>query len=186
MQPTTSRIVLEATRVHELGLKRFLSSQELIERDNRYGAKHFKPLPVVLVKAEGVRMWDAEGKRYLDFLAGFSTVNQGHCHPRLVNVMREQAGKLTHTSRAFYSEPHGELGAYLCELMGWEKFLPMNTGTKPETTIGSPLARGVTLVLQVERHCCRRGGGRHRRQGGQTLGIHREEDTEGTSDGRLR
>ncbi|XP_076166241.1 ornithine aminotransferase, mitochondrial [Ptiloglossa arizonensis] len=134
MQPTTSRIVLEATRVHELGLKRFLSSQELIERDNRYGAKHFKPLPVVLVKAEGVRMWDAEGKRYLDFLAGFSTVNQGHCHPRLVNVMREQAGKLTHTSRAFYSEPHGELGAYLCELMGWEKFLPMNTGVEAGDT----------------------------------------------------
>lgn len=108
--------------------KRFLSSQELMDRDSKYGGRHFKPLPVVLEKGDGVHLWDTDGKRYLDFLAGFSTVNQGHCHPRLVKVMRDQAGKLSHTSRAFYSEPHGELAEYLTKLLGWDKFLPMNTG----------------------------------------------------------
>jgi len=108
--------------------RRFLSSQQVIDRDNKYGGIHFKQIPVVLSRGEGVYLWDIDGKRYLDFLAGFSTVNQGHCHPRLVKVMREQAGKLAHTSRAFYSEPHGELGEYLTKLLGWDRFLPMNTG----------------------------------------------------------
>ncbi|XP_018050011.1 PREDICTED: ornithine aminotransferase, mitochondrial isoform X2 [Atta colombica] len=111
-------------------IRRFLSSQQVIDRDNKYGGIHFKPLPVVLSRGEGVYLWDTDGKRYLDFLAGFSTVNQGHCHPRLVKVMREQAGKLSHTSRAFYSEPQGELGEYLTKLLGWDRFLPMNTGVE--------------------------------------------------------
>lgn len=128
MQPITRSRIFGLTK--EVELKRFLSSQELIDRDNMYGGRHFKPLPVVLARGEGVYLWDVEGKRYLDFLAGFSTVNQGHCHPRLVKVMREQVGKLAHTSRAFYSEPHGALGEYLSKLLGWDKFLPMNTGTK--------------------------------------------------------
>lgn len=110
--------------------RRFLSSQQVIDRDNKYGGIHFKQLPVVLSRGEGVYLWDIDGKRYLDFLAGFSTVNQGHSHPRLVKVMREQAGKLAHTSRAFYSEPHGELGEYLTKLLGWDRFLPMNTGMR--------------------------------------------------------
>lgn len=114
----------------EVNIKRSLNTQELIERDDRYGGVHFKPLPVVLSKGEGVHLWDVEGKRYLDFLAGFSTVSQGHCHPRLVKIMKEQVGKLTHTSRAFYSEPHGALGEYLTKLLGWDRFLPMNTGMK--------------------------------------------------------
>ncbi|XP_014469559.1 PREDICTED: ornithine aminotransferase, mitochondrial [Dinoponera quadriceps] len=112
------------------GKGRFLSSQHVIDRDDKYGGIHFKPLPVVLARGEGVYLWDIDGKRYLDFLAGFSTVNQGHCHPRLVKVMRDQAGKLTHTSRAFYSEPHGELGEYLTKLLKWDRFLPMNTGVE--------------------------------------------------------
>ena len=112
--------------------RRFLSSQQVIDRDNKYGGIHFKPLPVVLSRGEGVYLWDIDGKRYIDFLAGFSTVNQGHCHPRLVKVMREQAGKLSHTSRAFYSEPQGELGEYLTKLLGWDRFLPMNTGMEKE------------------------------------------------------
>lgn len=128
MHPITRLRIFGLTK--EVELKRFLSSQELIDRDNMYGGRHFKPLPVVLARGEGVYLWDVEGKRYLDFLAGFSTVNQGHCHPRLVKVMREQVGKLAHTSRAFYSEPHGALGEYLSKLLGWDKFLPMNTGTK--------------------------------------------------------
>lgn len=116
--------------VRESDKIRFLSSQQLIDRDNKYGGIHFKPLPIVLSRGEGVHLWDVDGKRYLDFLAGFSTVNQGHCHPRLVKVMRDQAGKLAHTSRAFYSEPHGELGEYLTKLLGWDRFLPMNTGVE--------------------------------------------------------
>ncbi|KAG5308934.1 OAT protein, partial [Pseudoatta argentina] len=116
--------------VRESDKRRFLSSQQVIDRDNKYGGIHFKPLPVVLSRGEGVYLWDVDGKRYLDFLAGFSTVNQGHCHPRLVKVMREQAGKLSHTSRAFYSEPQGELGEYLTKLLGWDRFLPMNTGVE--------------------------------------------------------
>ncbi|XP_054013627.1 ornithine aminotransferase, mitochondrial-like [Hylaeus anthracinus] len=131
MYPTRTKI-FSLTR--ELGSKRCLSSQELIERDNKYGGRHFKPLPVVLVKGEGVCLWDVDGKRYLDFLAGFSTVNQGHCHPRLVKVMNEQMRKLAHTSRAFYTEPHGELGEYLTKLLGWDKFLPMNTGVEAGET----------------------------------------------------
>ncbi|XP_066595500.1 ornithine aminotransferase, mitochondrial-like [Prorops nasuta] len=110
--------------------RRFLSSQQIIQRDDKYGGRHFKPLPVVLTKGDGVHLWDKEGNRYLDFLAGFSTVNQGHCHPRLVQVMREQVGKLTHTARAFYTEPHGELAEYLTKLLGWNRFLPMNTGVE--------------------------------------------------------
>ncbi|XP_061941959.1 ornithine aminotransferase, mitochondrial-like isoform X1 [Apis cerana] len=118
----------------EVNFKRSLNTQELIERDNKYGGVHFKPLPVVLSKGEGVHLWDVEGKRYLDFLAGFSTVSQGHCHPRLVKIMKEQVEKLTHTSRAFYSEPHGALGEYLTKLLGWDRFLPMNTGVEAGDT----------------------------------------------------
>lgn len=127
MQPARSRILSSSS---ELSFKRFLGTQEFIERDNKYGGQHFKPLPVVLSRGEGAFLWDVEGKRYLDFLAGFSTVNQGHSHPRLVKVMQEQAAKIAHTSRAFYTEPHGELGEYLTKLLGWDRFLPMNTGTK--------------------------------------------------------
>ncbi|XP_018367261.1 PREDICTED: ethanolamine-phosphate phospho-lyase isoform X2 [Trachymyrmex cornetzi] len=122
--------LLNAIRNFSIRVNRFLSSQQMIDRDNKYGGIHFKPLPVVLSRGEGVYLWDIDGKRYLDFLAGFSTVNQGHCHPRLVKVMREQAGKLSHTSRAFYSEPQGELGEYLTKLLGWDRFLPMNTGVE--------------------------------------------------------
>lgn len=131
MQPAGRRILISG---RELGSKRFLSTQEVIDRDNKYGGRHFQPLPVALSRGEGVYLWDVEGKRYLDFLAGFATVNQGHCHPRLVKVMREQAGKLTHTSRAFYSEPHGELAEYLTKLLGWDRFLPMNTGVEAGDT----------------------------------------------------
>ena len=108
--------------------RRYLSVQEIIDRDQRYGGQHFKPLPVVLEKGEGTFLWDVQGKRYIDFISGFATVNQGHCHPRLVKVMREQTGKLTHSSRAFFTEPHGELAEYLTKLLGWDRFLPMNTG----------------------------------------------------------
>lgn len=128
MQPARRTRIFDLAR--EANLRRCLSSGELIERDDRYGGRHFKPLPVVLARGEGVYVWDVEGRRYLDFLAGFFTVSHGHSHPRLVKVMRDQVGKLAHTSRAFYSEPHGELAEYLSKLLGWEKFLPMNTGMR--------------------------------------------------------
>lgn len=127
MQSLRQRI-LNVTKKRCDQRKRCLSTQDIIERDDRYAARHFKPLPVVLTKGDGVFLWDNDGKRYLDFLAGFSTVNQGHCHPRLVKVMKEQAEKLAHTARAFYTEPHGELGEYLTKLIGYDRFIPMNTG----------------------------------------------------------
>jgi ornithine--oxo-acid transaminase len=107
---------------------RWISDREIIERDVRYGGHHFKSLPVVLGRAEGVYCWDTEGRRYTDLLAGFATVSQGHSHPRLLEAMRDQLGKIAHTSRAFYTEPHGELAEYLTRLTGYERFIPMNTG----------------------------------------------------------
>lgn len=113
-------------------VNRFISTaqQEIIKRDEQFAGPHFKPLPVVLAKGEGAFLWDIDNKRYYDFLAGFSTCNQGHCHPRLVKVMRDQCGKLHHVSRAFFTELHGELGEYLTRLFGFDKFIPMNTGKK--------------------------------------------------------
>ncbi|XP_063976474.1 ornithine aminotransferase, mitochondrial-like [Diachasmimorpha longicaudata] len=115
--------------------------QNVIKRDEQYGGHHFKPLPVVLDKGEGAYLWDMDGKRYLDFLAGFATVNQGHCHPRLVKVMREQCGKLHHTSRAFFTSVHGELAEYLTRLLGFDRFIPMNTGVE-----------GGDLSIKLARH----------------------------------
>lgn len=125
------RCVLNASR-EKLTKYRSISSlqQEIIRRDDQYGGHHFKPLPVVLDKGEGANLWDIDGKRYIDFLAGFSTCNQGHCHPRLVKVMRDQCGKLHHTSRAYYTEMHGELAEYLTRLFKFDRFIPMNTGNK--------------------------------------------------------
>ncbi|XP_043278474.1 ornithine aminotransferase, mitochondrial-like [Venturia canescens] len=122
------RTILTVSR--DSNLKRFLCTQEIIKRDETFGGLHFKPLPVVLERGEGVYLWDVEGKQYLDFLAGFSTVNQGHCHPRLVSAMRDQAGKLCHTSRAFFCDLHGELAEYLTKLFGYDRFIPMNTGVE--------------------------------------------------------
>lgn len=125
MQPARRKI---ASVCKSGELRRLLSTQEIIARDEKFGGVHFKPLPVVLSKGEGSYLWDVDGKRYIDFLAGFSTVNQGHCHPRLVKVMREQCGKLTHTSRAFFTEQHGEFAEYITNLLGWDRYIPMNTG----------------------------------------------------------
>ena len=96
--------------------------------ENRYGAHNYHPLPVVLDRAEGVFCWDIEGKRYYDFLSAYSAVNQGHCHPRIVGAMTEQAQKLTLTSRAFYNSMLGPYEKYVTEYFGYDKVLPMNTG----------------------------------------------------------
>lgn len=107
-----------------------LSSAALIELEDKYGAHNYHPLPVVLERGEGVYLWDVEGKKYFDFLSAYSAVNQGHCHPKIVNAMIEQAKKLTLTSRAFYNDSLGVYEAYLTKYFGFDKVLPMNTGAE--------------------------------------------------------
>lgn len=111
-----------------------ISSQEAIALEDKYGAHNYHPLPVVLDRGEGVFVWDVEGKRYYDFLSAYSAVNQGHCHPRIVNTLKEQAEKLTLTSRAFHNDVLGEYEKYMCELFGFDKLLPMNTGAEAVET----------------------------------------------------
>ncbi|MBK6831784.1 MAG: ornithine--oxo-acid transaminase [Flavobacteriales bacterium] len=109
-------------------------SQHAIELEDRFGAHNYHPLPVVLDSGKGVFVWDVDGKRYYDFLSAYSAVNQGHCHPRLVAVMQEQAARMTLTSRAFYNSVLGEYEKTVCELFGYDKMLPMNTGAEAVET----------------------------------------------------
>lgn len=106
------------------------NSQSYIDRENKYSAHNYHPLPVVLERGEGVYMWDVDGKKYYDFLSGYSAVNQGHCHPKIVKAMIEQAQKLTLTSRAFYSDLLGEYAEYITNYFGYDKVLPMNSGVE--------------------------------------------------------
>ena len=101
-----------------------------IDLENNYGAHNYHPLPVVLEKGEGVYVWDVEGKKYFDFLSAYSAVNQGHCHPRIVNALAEQAKVLTLTSRAFYNNVLGEYEKYITEYFGYDRVLPMNSGVE--------------------------------------------------------
>ncbi len=107
---------------------------EYIERENRYGAHNYHPIPVVLERGEGIFVWDVEGKRYFDFLASYSALNHGHCHPKIVKVFTEQAAKLTLTSRAFYNNMLGEWEEYLTKLFDYDKVLPMNSGAEADET----------------------------------------------------
>lgn len=109
-------------------------SEVLIEKENKYGAHNYHPLPVVLERGEGVYVWDVDGKKYYDFLSAYSAVNQGHCHPRIVNAMVEQAQKLTLTSRAFYNDKLGNYEEYVTNYFGFDKVLPMNTGAEAVET----------------------------------------------------
>ena len=109
-------------------------TQYYIELEEKFGAHNYHPLPVVLNKGEGVFLWDVEGKRYYDFLSGYSAVNQGHCHPKIVAALIEQAQKLTLTSRAFHSNLLGEYEQYITQLFGYDKVLPMNTGVEAVET----------------------------------------------------
>lgn len=110
------------------------TSQEFIELEAKYGAHNYHPLPVVLERGEGPFMWDVEGKRYFDFLSAYSAVNQGHCHPKIVGALIDQAQKLTLTSRAFYNSVLGDYEKYITEYFGYEKVLPMNTGAEADET----------------------------------------------------
>ncbi len=111
-----------------------MTSQDYINREDKYGAHNYHPLPVVLEKGEGVYVWDTDGKQYYDFLSAYSAVNQGHCHPKIVNAMTEQAKKLTLTSRAFYNSVLGEYEEYITKYFGFDKVLPMNTGAEADET----------------------------------------------------
>ncbi|MBE7685953.1 ornithine--oxo-acid transaminase [Tenacibaculum piscium] len=111
-----------------------ITSQQAIELEDKYGAHNYHPLPVVLSKGEGVHVWDVEGKKYYDFLSAYSAVNQGHCHPRIVDAMVNQAKTLTLTSRAFYNDMLGKYEKFATELFGFDKLLPMNTGAEAVET----------------------------------------------------
>ena len=108
--------------------------------EDQYGAHNYHPLPVVLDRGEGVYVWDCEGKKYFDFLSAYSAVNQGHCHPKIINALVEQSKKLTLTSRAFYNSKLGEYEKFMCDLFGYDKVLPMNTGVEGGET-ANKLAR---------------------------------------------
>ncbi|MDN5203459.1 ornithine--oxo-acid transaminase [Fulvivirgaceae bacterium BMA10] len=110
------------------------TSQEAIALEDRHGAHNYHPLPVVLAKGEGVYLWDVEGKQYYDFLSAYSAVNQGHCHPRIINSLIEQAKELTLTSRAFYNNTLGSYEKYVTQYFGYDKVLPMNTGAEAVET----------------------------------------------------
>lgn len=111
-----------------------MSSQEAMALEDRYGAHNYHPLPVVLSKGKGVYVWDLEGKKYYDFLSAYSAVNQGHCHPKIVDAMMAQAQTLTLTSRAFYNDKLGLYEKFVTEYFGFEKMLPMNTGAEAVET----------------------------------------------------
>ena len=106
------------------------SSKRAINLENKYGAHNYHPLPVVLSKGEGIYVWDVEGKKYFDYLSAYSAVNQGHCHPKIISCLSDQAKKLTLTSRAFYNDTLGEYEKFITEYFKYDKVLPMNTGVE--------------------------------------------------------
>jgi len=106
------------------------AAQAMMDLENRYGAHNYHPLPVVLNRGEGVYLWDVDGKRYFDFLSAYSAVNQGHCHPKIIGAMIQQAQQLTLTSRAFHNDVLGEYSRFMTEFFGFDRILPMNTGVE--------------------------------------------------------
>ena len=117
-----------------------MTSQKFIELEDRYGAHNYHPLPVVLKKGKGVHLWDVEGEKYFDFLSAYSAVNQGHCHPKIIKALNDQASLLTLTSRAFHNNILGEFEKYMTKVFGYDKLLPMNTGVEGGET-ANKLAR---------------------------------------------
>lgn len=110
------------------------TAQQYIEREEKYNAHNYHPLPVVLNKGEGVYVWDVDSKKYFDFLSGYSAINQGHCHPKIIKALADQASVLTLTSRAFHSDLLGEYAQYITEYFGYDKVLPMNSGVEAVET----------------------------------------------------
>ena len=115
-------------------VEKITTSAQAMELEDKYGAHNYHPLPVVLKKGEGAFVWDVEGKRYFDFLSAYSAVNQGHCHPKIVKALTDQAQVMTLTSRAFYNDQLGPYEKYITEYFGYDKVLPMNTGAEADET----------------------------------------------------
>lgn len=130
----SNRLLSRARGAVTAAARRSISTQEVIEREEKFGAHNYHPLPVALCKAQGVFVWDVEGKRYYDFLSAYSAVNQGHCHPKIVGALVDQAQKLSLTSRAFHNDILGEYEEYVTKLLGFDKLLPMNTGVEAGET----------------------------------------------------
>ncbi len=129
-----------------------LKSSNLMELEDNYGAHNYHPIPVVLERGEGVYVWDVNGKKYFDFLAAYSAVNQGHCHPRIIKALIVQAQKLTLTSRAFYNSILGEYEKYITSYFGYDKVLPMNTGVEGGETALKLARRWAYDVKGVEKN----------------------------------
>ena len=129
-----------------------LSSQELMQLEDKYGAHNYHPLPVVLSKGEGVFVWDVEGTKYYDFLSAYSAINQGHCHPRIVNALTEQAKKLTLTSRAFYNDKLGHFERFIAETFKYDKVLPINSGVEAVETAIKLCRKWAYKVKKVEKN----------------------------------
>ena len=130
------RSVLQSQRT----LRRAASSQQIFEKEGRYGATNYQPLEVALSRGKGLYLWDVEGRKYYDFLSAYSAVNQGHCHPKIIAALHQQSIKLTLTSRAFYNDCLGEFEEFACQLFGYDRLLPMNTGVEGGET-ANKLAR---------------------------------------------
>ena len=111
-----------------------MTTEDYIAREDQYGAHNYHPLPVVLARGKGVHVWDVDGKHYYDFLSAYSAINQGHCHPKIIAALNEQAEILTLTSRAFYNNVLGEFEEYITKYFGYDKVLPMNTGAEGDET----------------------------------------------------
>ncbi len=121
-------------------IEKITSSQQAMDLEAKYGAHNYHPLPVVLAKGKGAKVWDVEGKEYFDFLSAYSAVNQGHCHPKILKALTDQAERLTLSSRAFYNDALGVWEKYVTEYFGYDKVLPMNSGAEADET-GLKLAR---------------------------------------------
>ncbi len=115
-------------------VEKITTSAQAMELEDKYGAHNYHPLPVVLSKGEGAFVWDVEGKRYYDFLSAYSAVNQGHCHPKIIKALTDQAQQMTLTSRAFYNDQLGPYEKFITEYFGYDKVLPMNTGAEADET----------------------------------------------------
>lgn len=115
-------------------IEKITKSEQAFELEEKYGAHNYHPLPVVITKGEGAFVWDVEGKKYFDFLSAYSAVNQGHCHPKIINALIEQAKTCTLTSRAFYNDQLGPYEKFITEYFGYDKVLPMNTGAEADET----------------------------------------------------
>ncbi len=125
------------------------TSQDYIELEAKYGAHNYHPLPVVFAKGKGAKVWDVEGKEYFDFLSAYSAVNQGHCHPKIVKALTDQAQKLTLSSRAFYNDCLGEWEEYITKYFGYDRVLPMNSGAEADETALKLARRWGTVVKGI-------------------------------------